>query len=181
MKTCSLAHSYWEKLLKPGDTVIDATLGNGHDTKIVAHLLKGSGKIYGYDIQPQALHNASLLFNSSLSEKEQSNISLIHASHENFTIPKAHLIIYNLGYLPGGDKTITTRGQSTLQSLSSACAIVEGAISVMCYIGHKEGEREFKHVFSFFQSLSPKDFLVCHHTWINREKAPTFFWCERLK
>ena len=181
MKSTLIAHSYWEKLIKPGDVVIDATLGNGYDTLFLAKLLKGDGQLIGYDIQKNAIENTLALLKKNLQKEELECITLKHASHEFFEVPFAKLIVYNLGYLPGGDKTITTHAETTLNSIKDACRILQegGAVSVMCYVGHEEGAEEYEKLFTYFSSLPPEKFLVCHHQWINREKAPSFFWCVK--
>lgn len=47
---------------------------------------------------------------------------------------------YNLGWLPGGDKSITTKLEDTLESIEAAKRLVKhgGMISVMLYRGHAE-------------------------------------------
>ena len=175
-----LAKSYWTSHLSPEDVVIDATCGNGHDTLFLAKL--PSLNILGIDIQLEAIENTK-----NLLEKHQlAHRVILHCgSHENFNwlpLPKKpKLIIYNLGYLPGKNKTLTTQTETTLASLHSAMHILEnkGAISITCYPGHTEGEREEKAVLSWAESLGSKTWLICHHRWINRPKAPTVLWIYR--
>lgn len=183
MKSYLFAHRFWEEIIRPGDTVIDATLGNGHDTLTLARLLQGQGRIIGYDIQEQAISSTQHLLEKNLSENERGIITLKKCSHETFEETEARLIVYNLGFLPGSDKVVSTHSHSTIKSLTSACDILqkEGAISVMCYVGHPEGEKEYAAVHSFFSQLSKEQFLVSHHLWINRYQAPSLFLCKRLK
>lgn len=47
----SIAHSVWDQFVREGQTVVDATCGNGHDTKWLAERIGPSGKIYAFDIQ----------------------------------------------------------------------------------------------------------------------------------
>jgi len=46
---------YAQQLLKAtveeGDTVVDATAGNGHDTLFLAQLVGDSGQVYAFDVQ----------------------------------------------------------------------------------------------------------------------------------
>ena len=177
-----LAKSYWTKHLKAGDTVIDATCGNGHDTLFLTQFpLK---TLFAIDIQPEAIISTKKLL-----EKHQASdrVSLHQGSHENFNwLPPHspfHLIIYNLGYLPRANKNFTTQTKTTLSSLNSATHILadQGALSITCYPGHSEGEKEEIAVLSWAESLCPKQWLVCYHRWMNRKKSPTILWVQRNK
>lgn len=42
-RTTDMAHTLWRAVLRPGDTAIDATMGNGWDTLILAELVFGDG------------------------------------------------------------------------------------------------------------------------------------------
>lgn len=51
------------------------------------------------------------------------------------------LVAFNLGYLPGGDKTMITRADTTLLGLEAAERILApgGLISLVVYVGHPGG------------------------------------------
>ena len=51
------AHRLWNSIIRAGDTVIDATCGNGHDSLVLAKqtLTKTSGHLYCIDIQQSAI------------------------------------------------------------------------------------------------------------------------------
>jgi hypothetical protein len=51
------------------------------------------------------------------------------------------LVAFNLGYLPGGDKEIITRSETTLLALEAAKRILipQGLISIVVYVGHPGG------------------------------------------
>jgi len=162
-----LAKDYWKAHLKPDDFVIDATCGNGHDTLFLSELLP-EGLVYGIDIQKQALENTRLRLGTA------KNVQLFHQSHSaSLPLPKPpRLIVFNLGYLPGGDKSITTMTGSTLDSLRYFLSILaeDGAISMTCYPGHDEGMREEKEVLAFV-----KDLNHTYHRW-EKERSPTLLW-----
>lgn len=175
VKTTELAHDYWKRWIQPGDTVIDATCGNGHDTLALAQLINGTGQVFGYDIQPIAIEKTRHLLQATLTPAQLKTITLHCMSHECFMELSAKAIIYNLGYLPGGEKTVTTKVSSTLKSLQAACNIVcpGGFISVMLYPGHSEGANEEKEILAFAANLSSQEWSVLHHSWLNRQKAPS--------
>lgn len=171
-----VAHKYWKELVQPTDTVIDATLGNGQDAFFLAPLC---GNLIGIDIQKQAIESAYKLLNSE-------KVKYIHGSHETFPdylAPQSvKLIVYNLGYLPRGDKSIVTKTDSTIESLKNAVPLimVGGMISVTCYSGHSEGAKEEKAVLEFASKLNPKEWCACHQRWLNRELCPSLVLLTRF-
>jgi tRNA G37 N-methylase Trm5 len=172
-----LAHKCWAGLVQDGDTVIDATCGNGHDTLMLAKL--NSARVYAIDIQDKAIQASKEYIKMHLSDMEQSKIQWICASHAAFPahIPEGsvRLIVYNLGYLPGGDKSLVTRFDTTLQSLENALRLIMpgGCISLTCYPGHPEGAVEEVAVLDFAARLNPAEWSCCHHRWLNRRQSPS--------
>lgn len=176
-----LAHQYWRRLVQPGDFVIDATVGNGRDTLFLCQLalLENQGMVWGFDIQAIALEKAHRLIKESLPEPLVSRVKLFQQSHSQFPkeIPphSVKLIAYNLGYLPGGNKGITTIVQTTLASLEDAKKLIMpgGAISITCYPGHPEGKQEEEALINYMRSLSPQSWNCCYHQWLNRAESPS--------
>lgn len=181
------AHLFWKQLLQEGDQVIDATCGNGHDTLAVAKmfLTSTSGKIYALDIQEAAIKSTQERLEKELTAEVYQRIQLIQKSHAIFPswmAPKSiKLIIYNLGYLPGGNKQITTLSETTINSLKHALELLMpgGAISMTCYPGHLEGAREEKLVSNFVETLDPKNWNCCHHRWLNRQQSASLFLIQK--
>lgn len=182
-----MAQHYWLDLVKPGDTVIDATCGNGHDTLKLCQLAlaEGKGKVYAFDIQQEAIESTRSLLRAQLPKEVQERIELHFQSHESFpeslTAESVSLIVYNLGYLPGGNKNLTTNHLSTRQSLEQALPLIKssGAISLTCYPGHPEGAQEQKILLEFAANLSPLEWSCCHNVWLNRKAAPTLLFIQR--
>lgn len=133
-----------ENTLKPNDLVIDMTTGNGNDTLFLCNLVN-KGHVFGFDIQEKAIYNTTKL----LEENNITNYSLFNESHENIDITlkdyknKISLILFNLGYLPNGDKDITTNHISTLNALKKALNMLnnKGIILIVLY-PHVEGKKE---------------------------------------
>src|SRR2546423_751462 len=82
----TMAHHYWKALVMPGDTVIDATCGNGLDTLCMAKLAltAESGAVFGFDIQSQAIEKTRLLLQANLSASYCDRITLLKMSHISF-------------------------------------------------------------------------------------------------
>ena len=63
----------WRHLVQKGDTVVDATCGNGFDTLKMLKLVaddSGKGCVYAMDIQKDALDNTSSLLEESLNQDQ---------------------------------------------------------------------------------------------------------------
>jgi len=183
-----LAQSYWSKLVKSGDIVIDATCGNGHDTLLLARLAltADSGYLYGFDIQKEAIDSTRENLQSQLSLPLLERVFLHQRSHSNLVdaLPsgcRPKLIVYNLGYLPGGDKAMTTMLDTTLQSIQQAQALIAngGAISITCYPGHLEGLQEESALMEIVCQLPAATWSCCHHRWLNRKNAPSLLLIQK--
>lgn len=170
-----LAKKLWREHLRPGDGAIDATCGNGNDTLFLSELLSAHPEsyVYGYDLQSAAIESTRKLVPSE-------RVRLFRQSHETFG-PLPHpprLIIYNLGYLPKGDKSIVTQTASTLKSVGEALSILAegGALSITCYPGHDEGQKEEAALLDFLAKLPSSSWQVQHHRWLNRPRSPSLLW-----
>jgi Putative rRNA methylase len=183
-----LAHAYWQQLLKPGDRVIDATCGNGHDTLFLAKLIldkENIGGIIVLDKQECAIANTKKLLGENLPEEFLKQVSFHTQCHSSFP---AHLhqgsialLVYNLGYLPGGDRTLTTERPTTIESVSAGLPLIApgGAISITCYPGHEEGKSEEEALLNFVVALDPKQWSCCFHRWVNRRNSPSLIFIQR--
>jgi hypothetical protein len=182
-----LAHSYWKQVLKPGSVAIDATCGNGLDALFIASssLTASDGILYAIDVQQQALDITYSRLQDSLGPAIIERVRFIHGSHEHFPAElqpaSVDLIVYNLGYLPKGDKTVTTISETTLKSIDQATDLIKpgGMISITCYPGHREGAEEEKAVCQWSRSLPPRQWSCCFHQWTNRNKAPSLLILQR--
>jgi SAM-dependent methyltransferase len=155
------------------DAAIDATLGNGYDTNFLSKHFK---KVYSFDIQKNSIENYKI--------KQEKNTILINESHENlqnFIDDKVDCIMYNLGFLPGGDKAITTKSHSTIKSLENALSILNpgGIISIAIYTGHSEGMKEHDAIMKFISGFSKKDYGTMLHSFMNRDNAPKLLIIEK--
>lgn len=148
MHLTELAHNILKQYFKPGDFAIDATAGNGHDSCFLARQVGVEGRVFAFDIQQQALDSTTdTLRTQALTER----VTLIHRGHEHLlaTLPpeyhgKIQTVMFNLGYLPGGDKNRKTTSATTLAALEQAAALLSpgGVITVLAYRGHPGGLEE---------------------------------------
>jgi hypothetical protein len=183
----SAAKRFFDLSVKDGGTYIDFTMGNGHDTVYMAKKCV-SGKVYSFDIQPEALDVTRERLNSELPGWD--NVSLICDSHDNFEryIGQNTALdggIFNLGYRPGGDRKVTTRLDSTMTALRKAVTrlSVGGVIVVVVYSGHEEGVREGQAVLDFAEKQDRGSYDCLLHRLVNIPDAPYIaaFWRKRGK
>lgn len=141
-----------DKHVKYKDLIVDATIGNGNDSLFISNYLK-EGHLYGFDIQNKALENTKKL----LDENHFTNYTLFLENNKNIEQKLNHLknkislVIYNLGYLPGGDKNITTNTEDTIKSLKGSLNLLnhKGIILMTIYPGHLEGKKEGEHIIKY--------------------------------
>ncbi|WP_430535562.1 class I SAM-dependent methyltransferase [Listeria rocourtiae] len=171
------SHDLLNRIILPGDTVVDATIGNGHDTAFLADLVGVNGRVFGFDIQQEAIDATTQL----LTEKQLNNqVTLLHESHAKMTELLSEqtikAAIFNLGYLPGGNKTITTLAESTIQAIDAALSLLEvGGITILViYHGHPEGQTEKSAVLNYTESLPQEQFHVLEYRFINQRNNPPF-------
>ena len=56
MKLTKKAHQAWSQVVQLNDSCVDMTLGNGWDALQLCNLVGKEGKVYGFDIQEDALN-----------------------------------------------------------------------------------------------------------------------------
>ena len=157
------------RFLLPGDTAVDATMGNGHDTEMLCELVGPQGRVYAFDAQPQAVANTrERLEKAGLSQRAR----LICAGHEHmaeFIQEPVQSVMFNLGWLPGGDHTVTTRWETTRSAVEQALTLLapEGVCVICVYPGHPEGENERQQLLQLLSSLRPQEFNVLRHQFLN--------------
>lgn len=169
--------------VKIGDTVLDLTMGNGNDTLYLAKKVSQKGKVYSFDIQNEAVENTSKL----LRENNIKNAVLIKDNHKNvlnYVKEKVDFGVYNLGYLPGYDKHIVTKSESTVESLKNVITLlnIKGIICICAYVGHEGGYEEYLKVKEYCINLPKRNFNVLLLEHINRsENAPRMIIIEKIK
>lgn len=169
-------HERFQEIIQPDWICIDMTAGNGHDTLFLAQL---ANKVYAVDIQEQAIESTKQRC------KETSNITYIHDDHQNisqYIKPYVNFIIYNLGYLPGGNKKIITNKNSTLISLSKAHQLlkINSFLVITCYPGHPGGKEETESVTKWVNHQKEKGQYHVEILDYPTKNSPITYICKRL-
>jgi predicted methyltransferase len=169
-----------EQAVRPGDIAVDCTVGNGHDTLFLAQLVGEEGIIYGFDIQEQAITQTT---NRLKEHNVFTRCELFLKGHEQVRkviseqdYPRLKGAIFNLGYLPGGDKSVVTQATSTLAAVSALLEMMPsgGIIVLVIYHGHEEGKNEKNSVLSFVEQIDQRLAHVLKYEFINQVNDPPF-------
>ena len=158
-----LSHLFLHSFLRDGNNAADATCGNGHDTLLLARLVGVRGHVWGFDIQRQAVEETGRrLDEAGLS----SRVTLLPVGHEGMAAHIAvplQVVLFNLGYLPGGDRCIITRPETTVSALGQSLNLLAagGIVLVTVYPGHNGGSDEQSAVEEWATGLEPRVF----HSW----------------
>ena len=178
-----LARDILTQVIQQGDSVIDATMGNGHDTLFLCEAVGPFGHVYAFDIQKEAVSATEALL---CQQGVEGRAELICAGHEKMDIyvsDPIRAVVFNLGWLPGGDHNITTHWETTEQAVRKALdMLVQGGVLVICaYPGHAEGDRERHELISFLSNLSNQKWIVLRQQFLNAGPgAPECFVVQHL-
>lgn len=144
MRLTEAVHDLLAETLRKGDRAVDATAGNGRDTVHMARLVGPAGRVVAIDRQAIALvRTQRRLADWNLGERAR----LVRASHHRmarFIPTPVRAAVFNLGYLPGGDRRLITRPDTTLPALDAAARLLEpgGLLTILAYTGHSGGMAE---------------------------------------
>ncbi|MGI6509229.1 MAG: tRNA (mnm(5)s(2)U34)-methyltransferase [Erysipelotrichaceae bacterium] len=169
-KTTELDKYLFKPYLNEESITVDMTVGNGNDTLFLA---LNSRKVYGFDIQKTAIEKTEQL----LKGHGLSNYQLIcdcHSEIDRYIKEKVDVFVFNFGYLPKADKTITTTAESSLSALKKALKLlkVDGLIGMTLYYGHESGEIERKAILDYVEQLDYSEFHVVYIKAINQKNKP---------
>ena len=166
-----MAHDFLAEVVTKEDIVVDATMGNGHDTLFLAKLAK---QVFAFDIQEQALEKTQ----ERLHQAGLENASLILQGHEtvNQYVSEVKAAIFNLGYLPSADKSVITQPQTTIEALEKLCQLLAkgGRIAIMIYYGHEDGDVERDAVLDFVSQLPQQEYTATIYRTLNQINNPPF-------
>lgn len=159
----ALVHCLLRQLIRYGSKCVDATCGNGNDTLLMAELVGTSGHVWAMDIQESAVNKTRALMQT---HGFIQHTTVIHSSHEQIAEhcrSGLDAVVFNLGWLPGGDKRIVTRPETTITALNQSLSLLapSGLLIVTCYPGHEGGDKETAAVVAWAASLPPGNF----HCW----------------
>ena len=174
-------HKYFIlKHLREGDGAVDFTMGNGHDTEFLSKTVGESGHVYAFDIQAAAVESTAK--NLAAAGCPQ-NYTLINDSHhrvKEYVKTPFRAGMFNLGWLPGGDKSITTLRETTMPAIEAAIDLMarDAILNVAVYPGHAEGDAEGNMICEYLASLSRHKVCATKVKILNSPTSPYFIVIE---
>eukprot|EP00977_Amphora_coffeiformis_P010647 scaffold2509_cov169-Amphora_coffeaeformis.AAC.15 len=166
-----MAHASIGAVLGPGDFAVDATAGKGYDTVFLANQVGFTGQVLALDVQLGALEATRERLRAFDCETQ---VRLIHGCHSLLheylpTNVPLQAAMFNLGFLPGSNKEVVTRPQTTIAALATCLESLRisestgGMVSVMAYRGHPGGQDEADSIADFLGGLLPHRYKVQQH------------------
>lgn len=175
LNSLAMAHRFIREHVSPGDICIDATAGRGRDTELLCGLVGEKGRVIAFDIQQQAVESTlSLLKEKNLEDRAQ----VICESHENmdrYAEPESiACIVFNFGWLPGGDHNTFTRAQSSIAAIKKGLELLRhgGVMSLCIYYGKENGFEERDALLEYLETVDNSRYTVIVSRFVNRTGCP---------
>lgn len=168
-------HRMVERHIAPGDLCVDATMGNGKDTRFLCEKVGPNGKVLAFDIQQKALEQTEKCLKEAPGFR---NYELYLESHERIgqyaKEGSVSCILFNLGYLPGGDHRLATKADSTIRAMESGLRLLKkgGVLCVCIYSGKDSGFAERDAVLNWLKNLDSRHYLALVTEYYNRPQNP---------
>ena len=183
LNALGFSHRFMAQYIRPGDLCIDGTAGRGRDTLFLAELAGPTGRVIAFDIQEEAVESTQAL----LSENGVTNAEVILDSHSHMDryAPAESVagIMFNFGWLPGGDHHVFSRKETSMEAVQKALALLRpgGVMSLCIYYGKETGYDEKDALTAFLKTVDPERFTVVLCDFVNRRGEPplaAFIWKE---
>lgn len=175
---------FCQQKLGVGEVAVDCTMGNGNDTAFLCELVGEEGKVYAFDIQESAIENTKRRLEDLGFEKRAQLILDGHEKVDQYVKERVQFIIFNLGYLPKGDHSITTKKETTLEAVEKGLGLLKknGIMLLVLYPGHESGREEREELLEMVASLEQRRFGVFHLRYLNQINNPPEILCiEKIK
>lgn len=173
LRATEMAHEIVRARVHAGDMAIDATLGGGTDLVFLSGCVGATGKLLGFDVQAEAVERSR----ARLGPRDGVELHAVgHERMAEFVDAEVAVVMFNLGYLPGGDKSVITRTETTLAALATATEFLRpgGVVTVVCYSGHAGGDHETTAVVDWVVDLAQEEFSVLRYGFVNQRNSPPF-------
>lgn len=168
------AEELLRQAVRDGSKVIDATLGNGYDTEWLCGIVGDEGHVYGFDIQKKAVER-------TVERLEKAGIghraSLYCTGHQNvkeYVKEEVDAAVFNLGWLPGSDRSVRTMRETTMQAVEGCLELLKegGLLTICAYPGHDEGREELKALIDWASALDSRKYDAMIRRYLNQPNDP---------
>jgi predicted methyltransferase len=180
--TLGFVHAFLQGQVRPGAFCIDATAGRGRDTALLCGLVGEQGRVLAFDIQEEAVQSTRALL---LERGYSTRAKVIHDSHSHMgryaEAGTVDCIVFNFGYLPGGDHAVFTRPDTSIRAIDEGLRLLKpgGVMSLAIYYGGDTGFEERDALLAHLKTLDPRRYTVFCGDFCNRPNnppIPVFLW-----
>lgn len=171
-------------LIHPGDRALDLTAGRGRDTLFLAEAVGAKGQVDAFDVQAAAIASTQRVLEEAGVAGRVFLHQADHAQVKEFVSEPVQVAMFNLGYLPGSDRCVTTEARSTLPAIQGVLDLLDnnGVLALTVYRGHPGGKEEAQAVEKYLRSLSDKRFSVLEGQYINQgDQAPYWILVQKKR
>lgn len=168
-------HGRIQQMIKEPVLCIDATAGTGKDTAFLAALVGEKGKVIAMDIQKMAVEQTKLLLKKKQLSERAKVVLDSHVNMDQYAEKgTVSLIMFNLGYLPGGDHNLSTKAETTIEALEKGLTMLceGGMISLLIYSGGDSGFDEKEQVLQWLRKLPDDQYTVLVEAFYNKPNHP---------
>ena len=171
-KPVTVAQLFMRPKLTTAEVIVDATCGNGHDCLFLAKHSQPEAQIYAFDIQTQSILNSKKLLAQNCLDNKVEFYQENFVNIKKYVDKKLDLVVFNLGYLPGENKNITTCVNDLCLTIPLIVELlsVQGIIIIVSYPGHEQGKKEFIWLEKYLPELSNKVYNVGKYQLFNHQK-----------
>ena len=170
---------YWAQemagtALYPGAVAVDATMGNGRDALWLCERVGEAGRVYAFDVQPEALNRTRERLDAAGMSARATLFCTGHELMAESIGEPVDAVMFNLGWLPGAEHAVTTRVDTTLKAADAALSLLkpDGLMTICVYPGHEEGKRELIALLKWAGGLDPKRYDALIKGYLNHPTDP---------
>lgn len=176
INTINLAHDWLRKGICQGDLCVDATAGRGYDTLFLCDCTGDKGQVVAFDIQEEAIKSTKALL---MERKKVAQVyQASHTQMRDYIQPETvGAIIFNFGYLPGGNHTIATKSDTSIIAIEQGLSLLKknGVMALCIYQGGDTGFEEKEGILNYLKTIDYKKFTVIVSEFYNRPNYPPLF------
>ena len=168
-------HQIVKNHIKEGSLCIDATAGAGNDTLFLAKLVGDVGKVLAFDIQMEAIERTRKKIHENHLEHRVETLCESHTNMKQYILENSvDAILFNFGYLPGGDHKICTKPDTSIEAIEQGLNLLakDGIMSLCIYSGGDSGFEERDQILEYLSTLDAKKYIVIVSQYINRPNHP---------
>ena len=183
LNALGFSHRFMAEHIRPGNLCVDATAGRGRDTLFLAKLTGETGRVIAFDIQEEAVNSTETLLRENGVSWAEVHLDS-HSHMDRYAVQKSvDGIMFNFGWLPGGDHHVFSRKESSIEAVGKAAKLLRpgGVMSLCLYYGKETGYEEKDALTAYLKTLDPNRFTVVLSDFINRTGEPpliAFVWKE---